>query len=89
MGFELGEERSKLELLMTPGAVIAIVGLVILLVSIFFFSTADSGNPDLVDAMIESKANNGQRLKAMIGMVVGTVTSVAGVLWTLMRFSRS
>ena len=89
MGFELGEKRSYWELLMTPGPIITFIGLIILTISIIVFATAGSGDPDMVDALIESKQNSGQQLKAMIGLVAGTVVSVGGVLWSLMTFSRS
>ena len=81
MGFELGGKRSYMELLMTPGPIITI--------SVIFFSTAGSAEKDMVDAVMESQANSGQRLKAMIGLVVGTVTSIFGVLLSLLKFSRS
>ena len=42
MGFELGGKRSYLELLMTPGPIVTIIGLVILLISVIFFATARS-----------------------------------------------
>ena len=89
MGFELGGKRSYMELLMTPGPIITIIGLIILLVSVIFFSTAGSAEKDMVDAVMESQANSGQRLKAMIGLVLGTVTSIFGVLLSLLKFSRS
>ena len=54
-----------------------------------FFATAGSAEKDMVDAVIESQANSGQRLKSMIGLVVGTVTSIFGVLLSLLQFSRS
>jgi hypothetical protein len=89
MGFELGEKRSYLALLMTPGPIITFIGLIILTISIIVFATSGSGDPDMVDALIESKENSGQRIKAMIGLVVGSLVSVGGVLLSLMTFSRS
>lgn len=88
MGFELGEKRSHWEFLLTPGPIITFIGLAILAVAIFFFSQASSGGND-VDAILESQNSSGLKLKAMIGLVVGTVTSIAGVLWSLLKFSRS
>ncbi|MFA5504471.1 MAG: hypothetical protein WC314_11355 [Vulcanimicrobiota bacterium] len=88
MGFELGQKQSRLEFLMTPGPIITLIGLLILAVSIFFFSSAGSGEKDMVDAMLESQSNSGQRLKAMIGLVAGTVVSIGGVLLSLLKFNR-
>lgn len=88
MGFELGQKQSRLEFLMTPGPIITLIGLIILAVSIFFFSSAGSGEKDMVDAMLESQSNSGQRLKAMIGLVAGTVVSIGGVLLSLLKFNR-
>jgi len=73
---------------MTPGPIITLIGLLILAVSIFFFSSAGSGEKDMVDAMLESQSNSGQRLKAMIGLVAGTVVSIGGVLLSLLKFNR-
>jgi hypothetical protein len=89
MGFELGEKRSYWELLMTPGPIVTIIGLIILTISVIVFATSGSADPDMVDALIESKENNGLRIKAMIGLVAGTLVSVGGVLLSLMTFSRS
>ena len=89
MGFELGEKRSYWELLMTPGPIVTIIGLLILTVSVIVFATSGSADPDMVDALLESKENSGLRIKAMVGLVAGTLVSVGGVLLSLMTFSRS
>jgi len=91
MGFELGGgKRSYLDLLKTPGAIVTILGLIILIISVVVFSSAAPTGAD-VDAILEaqSQASSGRRIKAMIGMVVGTLTSIGGVLLALMQFSRS
>ncbi len=88
MGFELSEKRSYLSILLTPGPIIAMVGLAILLVSVYFFSSASPSGSD-VDAILQAQGQNGQRIKSMIGMVGGTLVSIAGVLWSLLKFSRS
>lgn len=88
MGFELGEKRSYVEMFLTPATFITVIGLIILAVSVFFFSNASAGGSD-VDALLEAQSNSGQRLKAMIGLVLGTLVSIAGVLWSLLNFSRS
>lgn len=88
MGFELsGEKRSKLDILMTPGPMITIVGLIILIVSVFFFNHASPDNAG-VDAILAAQEHNGMRLKSMIGLVVGTITSIGGVLLALLTYSR-
>lgn len=87
MGFELGKKRSHLDLLLTPGPMLTILGLVILLVSVLFFHQASPDNAG-IDAVLEAQGSSGTRLKAMLGMVVGTVTSVGGVLFALLTYSR-
>jgi hypothetical protein len=87
MGFELGEKRSLWEILLTPGTAVTVIGLIILLVSVFFFSSSAPSGAD-VDAILEAQGNSGQRLKAMIGMVAGTLVSIGGVLLALLQFSR-
>ena len=88
MGFELTEKRSMWEMLMSPGPIITGIGLLILLISIFFFSNAGPESGD-VDAILQAQSNTGQRLKSMIGLVVGIVTAVFGVLLTLLKFYKS
>jgi choline-glycine betaine transporter len=88
MGFDLGEKRSPFEILMTPGPIITMIGLVILGVSVFFFSSAAPSGSD-VDAILAAQGNHGQKIKSMVGMVGGTLVSIAGVLLSLMKFSRS
>lgn len=88
MGFELTDKGSKWEVLMSPGPIITFIGLLILLIAIFVFGSAGPESAD-VDAILEAQNNNGQRLKSMIGLVVGVVTSVFGVLITLLKFYRS
>ena len=87
MGFELSEKRSYLHLLMSPGPIVTLVGLVIILVSVFVFGDAAPDNAG-VDAILESQANSGQKLKSMVGLVIGTIVSVGGVLLSLLTFSR-
>lgn len=87
MGFELGEKRSIWEYLMTPSVLLTLVGIVILAISVFFFATASPGGDD-VDAILQAQSQSGSRLKSMIGLVVGSLVSIAGVLWSLMTFSR-
>lgn len=87
MGFELSEKRSYAELLLTPGPIITILGLLILAGSVFFFSDA-AGSANDVDAIIASQGNSGQKLKSMVGLAVGTIVSIAGVLLSLVTFSR-
>ncbi len=87
MGFELGKKRSYLDLLLSPGPMLTILGLVILLVSVFFFNHASPDDAG-IDAVLEAQSHSGTRLKAMLVMEVGTVTSVAGVLFALLAYSR-
>lgn len=72
---------------MTPGPLITIVGLLILIVSVFFFQQASPDSAG-VDAILEAQQHNGMRLKSMIGLVVGTITSIGGVLLALITYSR-
>ena len=87
MGYELGPKQRALELLATPGPILAAIGALILVVSIFFFNQAAPSGSD-VDAIIEAKANSGSSLKSMLGMVCGVLVTLAGALWSLMTFSR-
>lgn len=87
MGFELGPEQKALDLLKTPGPMLALLGGMVMLVSFLFFQDSAPSTGD-VDALLEAKANTGQSLKSMIGLVVGVVLCVAGALWSLMTFSR-
>lgn len=87
MGFELSEKRSYMNLLFTPGPIITIIGLLILIVSVFFFNSAAPDGPG-VDAILEAQGNSGQQIKSMVGLVMGTLVSIAGVLISLMAFSR-
>lgn len=90
MGFELGKKESYWSLLATPGPIITIAGLIILALSAFFFSAATPEAHD-INAMIDAQmeTNHGRRLTSMIGLVIGTVVSIAGVLWSFIAFSRS
>jgi uncharacterized membrane protein len=87
MGFELGPKQKALDLLATPGPILAAIGALVLLVSVFFFNQAAPSGSD-VDAIIEAKSNSGASLKSMLGMVCGVVLCVAGALWSLMTFTR-
>lgn len=87
MGFELSEKRSYLSLLLTPGPIVTIIGLLILIGSVMFFSSAAPSGSD-VDAILESQNQSGQKLKSMVGLVIGTIISVGGVLLSLITFSR-
>lgn len=87
MGFELGEKRSYLSIFLTPGPMITIVGLIILVVSVFFFNQSSPDDAG-IDAILEAQKHSGTRLKAMIGMVAGTITSIGGVLFALLAYSR-
>ena len=86
MDYELGPKQSRWSLLATPGPILAISGLLVLCVAIYFFrASSPSGD---VDAIIQAQGQTGTRLKSMLGMVVGVVTALAGALWSLMTFSR-
>jgi hypothetical protein len=87
MGFELGPKNKITDLLLTPGPMLAIFGLLVLLLSVFFFNQATPSGSD-VDAIIEAKSRSGSSLKSMLGMVCGVVLCVAGTLWSLMAFTR-
>lgn len=87
MGFELGPKQKVTDLLMTPGPILALLGLIVLVVSIFFFNQATPSGSD-VDAILEAKANSGSSLKSMLGLVCGIVLCVAGALLSLMTLTR-
>ena len=72
---------------MTPGPIITIIGLLILLGSVFFFGSTAPDDAS-VDAILESQNQSGQKLKSMIGLVIGSLVSVGGVLLSLITFSR-
>lgn len=64
------------------------IGIIILAVAVYSFSSA-TGDASGVDAILESQHNSGAKLKSMVWLVVGTCVSIAGVLWSLLSFSRS
>lgn len=86
MGFELGNSESSWAILKTPGPILALLGIVVLTISFVVFGSNDPGTD--IDAMIEANTHGASRFKSMIGMVVGVVLSIAGVLWSLLTFSR-
>lgn len=86
MGFDLGPKRSWVSLLLTPGPTITLIGLIILTVAFYHFNQASPGGD--VDAILEAQSRGGERLKSMLAMVVGVVVSIAGVLFSLVTFSR-
>ena len=87
MGFDLSEKQSYWRVLLTPGPVVTMIGLVIILVSVFVFG--DSAPDDAsVDAILEAQGNSGQKIKSMVGLVTGTIVSIAGVLLSLLTFHR-
>ena len=86
MGFDLGTQESPWQILKTPGPILALLGIVVLTVSFVIFGSNDPGTD--IDAMIEANSQGASRIKSMIGMVIGVVLSIAGVLWSLMSFSR-
>lgn len=86
MEFELAPKRSLWTILLTPGPIIMILGLIVLAVSFYYFNSASPGGD--VDAIIEAQSRGSERIKSMLGMVVGVVLSIGGVLFSLLTFSK-
>ncbi len=86
MGFDLGPKRNLASLLLTPGPIITLLGLIILTVAFYYFQQASPGGD--VDAIIEAQSRGSERLKSMLAMVAGVVVSIAGCLLSLVTFSR-
>ncbi len=86
MDYELGPKQSRWSLLASPGPILTLLGLFVLCVALYFFRASSPGGD--VDAIIQAQGQTGTRLKSMLGMVVGVVTTLAGALWSLMTFSR-
>lgn len=86
MDYELGPKQSRWSLLATPGPILALLGIVILCVAIYYFRASSPGGD--VDSIIQAQSQTGARLKSMVAMVIGVLVSMAGALWSLMTFSR-
>lgn len=84
MDYDLGPTQSRWALLLSPGPLLALVGLTVLTISFVVFSGSSSGGD--VDAILEAQAQTGTRLKSMLAMVVGVVITLAGALWGLLSF---
>jgi choline-glycine betaine transporter len=87
MGFELGPKQKMTDLLLTPGPILTILGVLVLVVSVFFFNQAAPSGSD-VDAIIEARSHSGSSLKSMLGMVCGVVMCLVGALLSLMTLNR-
>lgn len=73
-------------LLITPGPILTLIGMIILTISVYYFNQASPGGD--VDAIIEAQSRGSERLKSMLGLVAGVVVSLAGALVSVISFSR-
>lgn len=84
MDLELGPKESRWAILLTPGPILAILGILILTVSFVIFSANSPGSD--VDSLIEAQGQSGARIKSMLAMIAGVVCTIAGALLALVTF---